>query len=261
MKNKPICMIHKKLTYFTFLIIVSLHSQNNLEFNQTLNLNIIDNPVTVPTGKTWKITSASHHEIKIDGVSWPTIRREEWSGGRAVASNLPIWVSEGKTISFPSSLATNNYISVLEFNITTLSSSNSSNSSSSATTTSGGEYVSLNDNLYTQVSSQSENMTYVEALNYCSQLVEDGFDDWILGNYQQWESYIANTVSFPTEGISSWVRVLPIDTYSYSGYSYAMGLMINLDSTGYGQFYPTPQTSHYGNSGAPIAERNCRCLR
>jgi|MDSV01.1.fsa_nt_gb hypothetical protein len=246
----------KKLTYFIFLIITSIHSQNNLEFNQTLNLNIVE-PETVPSGKTWKITSATHNEIKIDGVNWPTLRKEIWGGDIAMASNLPIWVSEGKTISWTA----NNYISVLEFNITPLSSSNSTNSSSSATTTSGGEYVSLNDNLYTQVSSQSENMTYVEALNYCSQLVEDGFDDWILGNYQQWESYIANTASFPSEGISSWVRVLPIDTFSYSGHSYAMGLMINLDSTGYGQFYPTPQTSHYGNSGAPIAERNCRCLR
>ena len=245
----------KKLTYFIFLIITSIHSQNNLEFNQTLNLNIVE-PETVPSGKTWKITSATHNEIKIDGVNWPTLRKEIWGGDIAMASNLPIWVSEGKTISWTA----NNYISVLEFNITPLS-SNSANSSSSATTTSGGEYVSLNDNLYTQVSSQSENMTYVEALNYCSQLVEDGFDDWILGNYQQWESYIANTASFPSEGISSWVRVLPIDTFSYSGHSYAMGLMINLDSTGYGQFYPTPQTSHYGNSGAPIAERNCRCLR
>ena len=252
-------MILKKLTYFTLLIIANIHSQNNLEFNQTLNLNIIDNPVTVPTGKTWKITSASHHEIKIDGVSWPTIRREEWSGGRAVASNLPIWVSEGKTISFPSSLATNNYISVLEFNITTLSSSsNSSNSSSSATTTSGGEYVSLNDNLYTQVSSQSQNMTYVEALNYCSQLVEDGFDDWILGNYQQWESYIANTVSFPTEGISSWVRSIPqvqnFNPPSSSAFggspSRANGFVVILDGSGNGQFNPYSSSSY-----------SCRCLR
>ena len=195
-----------------------------------------------------EITSATHREIIIDGVGWPTLRKETYGGDVAMASNLPIWVSEGKTISWTAT----NYISVLEFNITPLSSSNSTNSSSSATTTAGGEYVSLNDNLYTQVSSQSENMTYVEALNYCSQLVEDGFDDWILGNYQQWESYIANTVSFPSEGVSSWVRVLPIDTYSYSGYSYAMGLMINLDSTGYGQFYPTLK-QHITEIVAPIA--------
>jgi hypothetical protein len=242
----------KKLTYFTFLIIVSLHSQNNLEFNQTLNLNIVE-AETVPSGKTWKITSATHNEIKIDGVNWPTLRKETWGGDIAMASNLPIWVSEGKTLSWTA----NNYISVLEFNITPLS-SNSTNSSSSATTPSGGEYVSLNDNLYTQVSSQSENMTYVEALNYCSQLVEDGFDDWVLGNYQQWESYIANTVSFPSEGILSWVRSIPqvqnfnpASTGGFSGSpSRANGFVVILDGSGNGQFNP------YSNSSY-----SCRCLR
>ena len=64
-------MILKKLTYFHVLIIASVHSQNNLEFNQTLNLNIAE-AVTVPTEKTWKITSATHREIIIDGVGWPT---------------------------------------------------------------------------------------------------------------------------------------------------------------------------------------------
>ena len=170
-----------------------------------------------------------------------------------MASNLPIWVSEGKTLSWTA----NNYISVLEFNITPLS-SNSTNSSSSATTTSGGEYVSLNDNLYTQVSSQSENMTYVEALNYCSQLVEDGFNDWVLGNYQQWESYIANTVSFPSEGILSWVRSIPqvqnfnpASTGGFSGSpSRANGFVVILDGSGNGQFNP------YSNSSY-----SCRCLR
>ena len=254
MKNNPICMKLKKLTYFTFLIIASVHSQNNLEFNQTLNLNIVE-AVTVPIGKTWKITSATHREIYIDGVTWPTLRRETYGGNVTMASNLPIWVSEGKTLSW----SANNYISVLEFNITTLSSSsNSSNSSSSATTTSGGEYVSLNDNLYTQVSSQSENMTYVEALNYCSQLVEDGFDDWILGNYQQWESYIANTVSFPSEGISSWVRSIPqvqnFNPPSSSAFggspSRANGFVVILDGSGNGQFNPYSSSSY-----------SCRCLR
>ena len=253
MKNKPICMILKKLTYFTFLIIASVHSQNNLEFNQTLNLNIAE-AVTVPTGKTWKITSATHREIIIDGVGWPTLRKETYGGDVAMASNLPIWVSEGKTISWTAT----NYISVLEFNITPLSSSNSTNSSSSATTTAGGEYVSLNDNLYTQVSSQSENMTYVEALNYCSQLVEDGFDDWILGNYQQWESYIANTVSFPSEGISSWVRSIPqIQNFNPSltnsfadSPSRANSFVVILDGSGDGQFSPYSSSSY-----------SCRCLR
>ena len=92
-------MILKKLTYFTFLIIASVHSQNNLEFNQTLNLNIAE-AVTVPTGKTWKITSSTHREIIIDGVGWPTLRKETYGGDVAMASNLPIWVSEGKTISW-----------------------------------------------------------------------------------------------------------------------------------------------------------------
>ena len=253
MKNKPICMTLKKLTYFTFLIIASVHSQNNLEFNQTLNLNIAE-AVTVPTGKTWKITSSTHREIIIDGVGWPTLRKETYGGDVAMASNLPIWVSEGKTISWTAT----NYISVLEFNITPLSSSNSTNSSSSATTTAGGEYVSLNDNLYTQVSSQSENMTYVEALNYCSQLVEDGFDDWILGNYQQWESYIANTVSFPSEGISSWVRSIPqIQNFNPSltnsfadSPSRANSFVVILDGSGDGQFSPYSSSSY-----------SCRCLR
>jgi hypothetical protein len=253
MKNKPLSMILKKLTYFTFLIIASVHSQNNLEFNQTLNLNIVE-PVTVPSGKTWKITSSTHREIIIDGVGWQTLRRETYGGDVAMASNLPIWVSEGKTISWTAT----NYISVLEFNITPLSSSNSTNSSSAATTIAGGEYVSLNDNLYTQVSSQSQNMTYVEALNYCSQLAEDGFDDWVLGNYQQWESYIANTVSFPSEGISSWVSSIPQvqnfnppSSAAFGGsLSRANGFIVILDGSGNGQFNPYSSSSY-----------SCRCLR
>jgi hypothetical protein len=159
----------------------------------------------------------------------------------------------------------------LEFNITPVSSSNSSGSSSTTATSSVGEYVSLNDNLYTQVSSQSENMTYVESLNYCSQLVEGGFDDWILGNYQQWESYIANTTTFPTEGTSSWVRIMPsIQNYNppsssvFGGtYSRTNGFVILLDATGYGQFYPYNHA--VVGTGTPILENgnsySCRCLR
>ena len=239
------------LILLTLATAFTINGQSNLEFNRNLFVAIQSPGVTVPEGKSWKIEASSNGEIFINNISWIT-RTSSGFG------NLPVWVPGGTTII---ANGNNAHISVLEFNITPVSSSNSSGSSSSTATITAGEYVSLNDNLYTQVSSQSENMTYVESLNYCSQLVEDGIDDWILGNYQQWESYIANTVSFPSEGISSWVRVLPIDTFSYSGHSYAMGLMINLDSTGYGEFYPTPQTQNYGSSNTPIAERNCRCLR
>ena len=122
--------------------------------------------------------------------------------------------------------------------------------------------IALNDGLYAQISLQStESMTYVEAIRYCANLVESGFDDWALGNYEQWESYIANTSEFPNSGISSWVRMMPIHVNVYSGHAYAMGLVLNLDSNGYGEFYPVAQTQNYTSSNNPIKENKCHCLR
>ena len=253
--KKPLLILLTLATAFT------INGQSNLEFNQNLFVAIQSPGVTVPEGKSWKIEASSNGEIFINNIPWVT--RTTTGFG-----NLPVWVPGGTTII---ANGNNDHISVLEFNITPVSSSNSSGSSSTTATSSVGEYVSLNDNLYTQVSSQSENMTYVESLNYCSQLVEGGFDDWILGNYQQWESYIANTTTFPTEGTSSWVRIMPsIQNYNppsssaFGGtYSRTNGFVILLDANGYGQFYPYNHA--VVRTGTPILENgnsySCRCLR
>jgi len=96
-------------------------------FNQTLNLSL--GSVTVPDGKTWKITSASQNQINIDGGIWRTV--QPISNAYAAGSNLPIWVSEGQTISRGSIAAdTNSRISVLEFNIVSISSSSAGVTSS-----------------------------------------------------------------------------------------------------------------------------------
>lgn len=122
--------------------------------------------------------------------------------------------------------------------------------------------INLNDNLFIQVSENSAySMTYVEAIRYCANLTESGYDDWILGTYEQWESYIANTDSFPENGINSWVRTFPITASIYGGGSYSLGLKIILDSTGFGQFLPSTTTAYYPNSNAPISQSSCRCLR
>lgn len=124
------------LILLTLATAFTINGQSNLEFNQTLNLNINGAGYTVPDGKTWKITSASHVTIKVDGIDWPTIRKEIWGGNISITNNLPIWVSEGKTISWTD----NNYISVLEFNVVPVSSTSgdgSSNSTSAATNSFG----------------------------------------------------------------------------------------------------------------------------
>lgn len=120
--------IKKQLLILLILATVSIiNGQSNLEFNQTLNLNL-NNAYTVPDGKTWKITSASANQINIDGGIWKTVQPY---GSIGAASNLPIWVSEGQTISRGNiSADTNLRISVLEFNIVSVSSSSTGNTSS-----------------------------------------------------------------------------------------------------------------------------------
>ena len=133
------------LILLTLATVFTINGQSNLEFNQTLNLNINGAGYTVPDGKTWKITSASHVTIKVDGIDWPTIRKEIWGGDISITNNLPIWVSEGKIISWTD----NNYISVLEFNVVPISSTTgdgSSNSTSAATNSFGNVIPSSDSN-------------------------------------------------------------------------------------------------------------------
>ena len=122
--------------------------------------------------------------------------------------------------------------------------------------------IEVGDREYKTISTQSpDRLQYVEAIRYCSQLVEGGFDDWILGTQEHFESYIGTTDSFPSEGIISWVRSKPIFVNKYSTYTPVFGLRISLDSTGKGEFYSIAMSSDAFSSNDAINEEYCRCLR
>ena len=113
----------------------------------------------------------------------------------------------------------------------------------------------------TQISSQSPtSLTYIEALNYCKQLTENGFDDWRLGTFDDWNEYIENATPFPTS-INSWVKGQPLQINAYSGYYPIFGIKIQIDSNGYGDFYGVPMSRAGRSSADAVQTLPCNCLR
>jgi hypothetical protein len=94
-----------------------LFAQGNLQFNQVL---IIDstpagNPVTVPSGKVWKIESVAlssnlaYFQIQWSGVNYFILNNSNQY------ANLPFWLPSNANVSMTSSA--NGKVSVIEFNV------------------------------------------------------------------------------------------------------------------------------------------------
>lgn len=115
----------RKILFILLISISSLCHASNLEFSQVI---LIDGSVafsrTVPTGKVWKIESATRSqncgcsEIKINSKEAIITSY----GSDSDESTLPIWLPEGTTITdFPTGSGTyptnSAWISIIEYNI------------------------------------------------------------------------------------------------------------------------------------------------
>ena len=79
-----------------------------------------------------------------------------------------------------------------------------------------GSVTTSSDNTFSQISAPSPTgLTYFEAIRYCAQLEENGFNDWRLGTKEEWESLFENSSDSPTE--VTWLKgdflVRPSTTY------------------------------------------------
>jgi hypothetical protein len=109
------------LSFFSFLGSV-LHGQGNLQFNQVINLPFVANnttPVTVPTGKVWKLESCmlngagnGNAFMTYNGALY-NMRQQQTS---TQVANFPFWLSSGASVTFGTS-SSGGILSILEFNI------------------------------------------------------------------------------------------------------------------------------------------------
>ena len=138
----------KKL--FTLLLIIPIlgFSQNDLVFNRVLNFKLnINETVTVPTGKAWKIEGASNSQI--------TITNENPVYGSAVdnqnvfaytASANATWLGAGSILHALNGGNQQQSFSILEFNVVAASSSSGGSTGSSNEAGSTGTFVDNNGN-------------------------------------------------------------------------------------------------------------------
>lgn len=109
----------KYLIYFLFMTAGLLSAQSNLVYNEAKIVNI-NNIITVPPGKTWKIMSGDTNNninIKIDGVLMGNI-----------GPNRVLWAHAGSTITTSGGTNTSRNINVIEFNLVPVGTSVGSNS-------------------------------------------------------------------------------------------------------------------------------------
>ena len=108
----------KKLLVFCFLFsALGLKAQGNLQFNQVLSLdaNSAGNPVTVPSGKVWKIESVAfssnnaYFQIRWGGVNYFVLNNS------TPYANLPYWLPSNESISLVANV--NAKVSIIEFNV------------------------------------------------------------------------------------------------------------------------------------------------
>ena len=124
----------KTLTFifFTFLLLNTIYSQGNLQFNQVKLVSTIE---TVPAGKVWKVTNflptpngnyqaisqpgLAEYLININGVAMNLGRRAFYNNNynhqmAEVRHTGDIWLAAGTTLSVFQNIA---HLSVIEFNI------------------------------------------------------------------------------------------------------------------------------------------------
>ncbi len=109
------------LSFFSFLGSV-LHGQGNLQFNQVINLPFVANnttPVTVPTGKVWKLescmltSSGNSYALMLYNGALYNMRQQQTS---TQVATFPFWLSSGASVTFGTS-SSGGILSILEFNI------------------------------------------------------------------------------------------------------------------------------------------------
>jgi hypothetical protein len=130
-------MKHLILVPFLALIFSVAGAQGNLQFNQVLRIGTT--PQTVPTGKVWKVVSfwqsdtrltqnfntttcgstTNNSPFLINSVNYFYAKPYGWGSTTAfvtVGNEFPLWLPAGETLN---TLCTNDFLSVIEFNIVT----------------------------------------------------------------------------------------------------------------------------------------------
>ncbi len=108
-----------------------IQAQSNLVFNQVLNFNIGNREsVTVPEGKVWKLESGiSQGDVLISSINQEYGNNLDSSNMDAYALqtyNMPMWLGQGTTLTLIN--GSDNFLSILEFNVVPISSSGSGGS-------------------------------------------------------------------------------------------------------------------------------------
>ena len=110
-------LLHSLICLYSLGFVSCASAQSNLQFNQVLIVDAtsLGTPVTVPTGKVWKIESvalsanSAYFQINWGGINYFVLNN---SGSYA---NLPFWLPSGASVSFVGSV--NGKVSVIEFNV------------------------------------------------------------------------------------------------------------------------------------------------
>lgn len=135
-----------------------------------------------------------------------------------------------------------------------------SSSMTSGNTNTASQSFSTNRKFNVASSTSPYAISYIEALRYCSNLLEGGHSDWRLATMDEIMYFVENASSFPSTGINTWVKVNNPDIGSYSGYRPLFGLRFELNGSG-AQFYGQPISAHAASSADPIATYTCNCFR
>lgn len=118
-----------------------------------------------------------------------------------------------------------------------------------------GVFNSTSNISLTQMSAKSpSSMSYFQALQYCAQLTENGYDDWKLPTYDEWQNYIENSSTFPpSDFTSAWVKI------NNSSYLNLLSDAVNV-SVSVSQ-YLTPDGFRTSNYQSSSGRYFCHCLR
>ena len=131
----------KKIITLALLMctITLVKSQNNLVFNQTINLSLSPNQeITVPDGKTWKIEFANVNdpngtnsfEIISPNTTGASVTNTVYTAGNNLNAAHLIWLKAGSRVK---ARGNSLFLSALEFNVVPLSSSSNSDATAGFT--------------------------------------------------------------------------------------------------------------------------------
>jgi hypothetical protein len=168
-------------------------------------------------------------------------------------------ISRGNSISLPmnNDNDSTNEIQLLQLIGNTLSISGG-NSISLPQNTSLSQTISRDQiRIFTQISSPSPTViSYVNAIRYCSDLVENGSNDWALASFEEIQNYMENY--YASGNINTWVKL--DKPYKAEGGNPLWGMRFSFNN-GDGEFHGLTISSGSINTSTPLQKFSCHCFR